>query len=210
MSTRAASQRWPLRVPCPAPTRGPSPLTMQGAALLLALLAGCNRGSLPALTGDAGDEADLSEAAAFCGSRSSPRLQLNASVAEHPATSARALALNCCEAAVVDFVSAQVEQPVSFAWFVPGGQFPSGSKTVDLAQLPSGWRVALTSGCSFGEPGCTSTDAVDGGLTGSLTVSSDGGGRYVTTACVSFREAPGSPHKVIHSLDLWTPPITTP
>ena len=39
---------------------------------------------------------------------------------------------------MVDFVSAQVEQMVSLAWLVPGGQFPSGSTTVDLAQLPSG------------------------------------------------------------------------
>ncbi len=182
---------------------------MRAALVSLLALAGCNEGALM-LGGDGG--ADLAttsspDLAGFCGDPSSPRAEVNGMLANSPAPLAKALFLNCCDAAEVSLVSMQLKEPLVLTWRHQVGSMPNLPATLDLAHLPAGWTVTLYSGCSPSQPGCTPTDSYDSGLTGTLTVSG-GGASYQMSACLSASETPANKHPVLHAVRVWIPTQT--
>src|SRR5438067_13934912 len=82
----------------------------------------------------------------FCGDPSSPRIEFNAALANSPAVSASFDALNCCDAAELSVVSMQIPEPVFVTWRHFVGQPPDPPTTLDLANLPAGWQVAIYTG----------------------------------------------------------------
>lgn len=158
---------------------------------LLLFLCGCNEGALSPNQMDASD---------FCGNPNSPRLMVNSRLSTSPAVMVTPQFLDCCEAESIQFVSMQLSNTLSLQWRVQVGSQPSVPATVDLAKLPQGWGVNLTSDCNqIGQ--CS--DTLFDGMTGSLTVSGDFSAGFKTSACITANES--SPHPVLHSVRLWLP-----
>ncbi len=143
----------------------------------------------------------------FCGNPNSPQIELNGKLAASPAVSAHPLYLNCCEAAAFDVISAQLPTPIMVRWQRFVGPPPQWPVTVDLAKLPPGWIVSLTSGCLSSQRNCQPTDLYNEGFTGTLTIAQLNFGSYQMSTCLSVNES--SPHPVIHSLHFWSPTIST-
>jgi hypothetical protein len=171
----------------------------------------------------------------FCGDPNSARAELNGVLAASPAVSATLVALNCCDAATMEFISMQLPTPIVLMcsmvalnccdaatmefismqlptpivlmWRHQVGQGPNPPLTIDLANPPSGWSVSVFSGCDPTQPNCQPSDSYSLGLTGSLTVSFTGASFQMST-CLSAAEDNAHPHPVIHSLLLWSPLVT--
>jgi hypothetical protein len=159
------------------------------------LVAGCNQGAL------APAEADLG-IGNFCSGPA--RVQMNGMTAESPSVTGRLMILNCCEAAEFDFVSQQISEPLFFAWRHFGGTEPKPPATLDLTNLPQGWMGTLYSGCSPSSPGCTPSDLLTNGLSGSLTVNGGGQAGFQMSVCLN---AVAEGHPVLRSVRLWSPTI---
>jgi hypothetical protein len=142
----------------------------------------------------------------FCGGNTA-QIQLNNMLAQSPSVDARLQALNCCDAATLEWTSMQIAQPIVLAWRHQVGQGPNPPVVLDLANLPMGWSAQLFSGCNpYVDQNCMPTDRYDNGLAGTLTI--DGNFANLTmTACVSANEG-GNPHPVMHNVQAWTPSVT--
>ena len=193
-------------------------------AVAVAALLGCSQ---PALSPPGGSDlaavaapADLAapprdmaaaapDLASFCGNPNSARVALNSMLAESPAVMGVPLYLNCCDAAYFDVISMQISTEITVMWRHQVGQGPDLPVTLDLAHLPAGWSVAVSSGCRPGQPNCQATDRYDSGFTGTLTIERGGGG-YRMSTCLEVDELPANPHPVIHSLRLWSPTVNAP
>jgi hypothetical protein len=174
----------------------------------LAALSACNRAAL-APAGDGG--ADLaSPGPGFCGDSNSARAEVNGMLAVSPSVTAQLAALNCCDAAELSFVSAQLNEPLVVFWRHQVGAMPTAPATLDLANLPAGWGVSLASGCTSLQTGCMPTDRFDSGLTGSLTINRTAGGGYQMSVCLGAMEAAAAPHPLLHTVRLWSPQVSTP
>lgn len=160
----------------------------------LLLLAGCNQTALPPTEPDLG-------IGNFCSG--SARVEMNGMTAESPAVSGRLEFLDCCDAAEFQVVSAQISQPLFFAWRHQVGTQPTLPTTLDLLNLPKGWGATLYSGCSPTAPGCTPTDLLTSGFSGTLTVSGTPSGVEMSV-CL---DADVNAHPVLRSVRLWSPTI---
>ncbi len=163
--------------------------------------------------GDAVDAArDVSttdSASAFCADPNSARIALNGVVAASPAASATELYLNCCESAVIRVVTARFTDAISVMWRHQVGSLPTFPVTLDLANLPAGWSVSVLDGCDPTMSSCMPGDRYDSGLTGTLYVERTAAGQLRMSTCLDASEPASMPHPLIHSLQLWVPPITT-
>ena len=168
--------------------------------MLLAI--GCNQA---ALSPNSDGGSDL--ASAFCTGQA--RVELNGMRADSPSVTAQPLYLNCCEAAELSIVSMQIAEPLVFSWRSFVGTMPSPPTTLDLAALPQGWSVSLSSGCTSLQSGCQPTDTLTEGFSGTLTI--DGSlftpGGYTMSVCLTVAEPASEPHPVLHSARLWSPTI---
>jgi hypothetical protein len=166
---------------------------MEPQRLILLLLVGCNQGAL------APTAPDLS-IGNFCSGGA--RVELNGMEADSPAVSGRLMFLDCCDAAEFDVVSMQIAQPIFFAWRHMVGAMPTPPTTLDLTNLPTGWGATLYSGCSPAAPGCTPTDILTNGFSGTLTVGDAiPSGGYTMSVCLN---ASTSAHPVLRSVRLWS------
>jgi hypothetical protein len=163
--------------------------------VLFALLLGCNQGAL------APAEADLS-IGNFCSGPA--RVQMNGMTAESPAVVGRLMFLDCCEAAEFDVVSQQISEPLFFAWRHFVNAQPTPPTTLDLTNLPQGWMGTLYSGCSPTSPGCTPSDLLTTGFSGSLTVNGGGQAGFQMSVCLN---AATQGHPVLRTVRLWSPTV---
>jgi hypothetical protein len=135
------------------------------------------------MAGAGGDLAGATDLGGFC-SGSSARAEVNGMLAASPAPNANLLFLSCCEAAEISLVSMQLREPLLVTWRHFVNQPPNLPATLDLANLPQGWAVSLSTGCTTSTTGCTPTKRYESGLAGSLTVSGDLNG-YQMSVCLS-------------------------
>jgi hypothetical protein len=95
--------------------------------------------------------------------------------------------------------------PILVSW---SGSYYDQEGTVDLSALPSGWLVWVGAGCDPASPNCGSVgDEYTTGLEGTLTVEQVTSRLVQVTTCLHLRESPGSPHLLLHALDLYVPPM---
>jgi len=168
---------------------------MEPQPLTLLFLLGCNGGALSP------SAQDLS-IGNFCSG--SARVELNGMEADSPVVSGRLMFLDCCDAAEFDVVSQQLAQPIFLAWRHMAGIQPAPPTTLDLTNLPSGWGATLYTGCSPSAPGCTPSDILTTGLSGTLTVGAGGAAGYQISVCLN---ATASGHPVIRDVRLWSQTI---
>jgi hypothetical protein len=166
---------------------------------------GCNQSALTISDGGASDLLS-SDPTGFCGDPNSPRIEVNGMLAATPATTARAVILDCCEAAELQYMSMQIPEAIVFGWRHYAGAMPGLPVTLDLAKLPSGWDTVVYSRCSPTQPGCTPDDMFTSSLTGWLTVVRQGAS-YQMSVCAQVSPAIGSTHPVVHTLRLWSPTV---
>lgn len=159
---------------------------------------------------DASEGGDMGD---FCGNQNSAQVEVNGIVAASPAVSATPLYLNCCDGAAIEAMSQQLPAtmtPVVLEWqHTLSGSGTNLPVTLDLAHLPEGWLVTVSTGCGPMETGCSLSDTFTMGLTGTLTISTDAAGNYTMSTCMTATESADSPHTVVHSLKLWAPTVTT-
>ncbi|MEI8257145.1 MAG: hypothetical protein WCJ30_15840 [Deltaproteobacteria bacterium] len=191
----------------------------QSLPLLLCLLTGCAQTISPAWQ-DGGDAVDGArdavtadtvhpgDASAFCADPNSARMALNGVVAESPSPSASELFLNCCDSGAIRLITARFIDVISVVWRHQLGQGSGLPVTLDLANLPAGWSVSVLDGCDPTMATCTPVDRYDSGLTGTLRIERTAAGQLRMSTCLDASEPASMPHPVIHSLQLWVPPIT--
>jgi hypothetical protein len=170
---------------------------------------GCNHSALIIYDGGTSDLRSPGDPTGFCGDPNSPRIEVNGMLAATPATIARALILDCCDAAELEYVSMQIPEAIVFGWRRYAGAAPDLPVTLDLAKLPSGWDTVVYSRCSPTQPpGCTPDDTYTSTeLTGWLTVARQGGS-FQMSVCAQISPAVGSTHPVVHTLRFWSPTVT--
>jgi hypothetical protein len=131
--------------------------------------------------------------------------------ASHPSVTGRALPLDCCDAAEFVVVTQSVPitlVPIVVMWRAPVGAPTALPATVDLANLPEGWVVRVDVGCDPAQGGCNpAPDSYTSGFTGTLEVARASAG-YEMSLCLSLVEPAGSPHPLLHSLELHAPSVT--
>jgi hypothetical protein len=93
--------------------------------------------------------------------------------------------------------------------------------TFDLANLPTGFVVRVAAGCDPKntlctlpcdpkDTGCTNLgDGYNSGFTGVLAIAPTSDG-FDTSLCLHVEESAGSPHTIVHSLDLYAPHVQVP
>jgi hypothetical protein len=149
------------------------------------------------------------DAGGFCADPNSARLALNGVVAESPAASASEVFLNCCEAGVIRVVTARFTDAIAVSWrHQLGASTTNIPVTLDLANLPPEWSVTLTDGCDPTMSSCTPTDQYASGMTGTLHIERTPSGQLRMSVCLDASEPASMPHPVVHSLQLWVPPVT--
>jgi hypothetical protein len=154
---------------------------------------------------DAGGDGNL---AAFC-TGSSARMIANG-IESGPSVTGTVLPLNCCDAAEFVVVTATVPVslvPIVVSWRAQVGQATLPA-TIDLANPPTGWGVQVSVGCDPASGSCNpAPDSYDTGLTGTLVVSRTSAGGYDMSLCFAVAEPAGSPHPLLHSLELYAPHV---
>jgi hypothetical protein len=149
---------------------------------------------------------------AFC-SGSFAHLIANGIDSTSASVTGTALPLNCCEAAELVVITQTVPAemvPIVVWWRAQVGSSTSLPATIDLASPPPGWMIQVEVGCDFAHGGCApAPDSYTTGLEGTLQIArSSGGGGYTMSICLSVTEPAGSPHPILHSLQLYAPNVT--
>jgi len=126
-------------------------------------------------------------------------------IESYPAVSGRAIPFNCCEGGEFQVTTETFVWPIAVTWRNTDFVLPA---TLDLANLPNAWGVQVFVGCDPMNYLCTTppADSYSSGLTGTLQVSDSLSG-YDMSLCLSVAESPGSPHPLVHSLDLYVPQV---
>jgi hypothetical protein len=129
----------------------------------------------------------------------------------NPAVSGTVLPLNCCDAAELTVVTATVPVslvPIVVMWRAQVGSPTEVPATIDLASPPQGWGVEVYVGCDPAQGGCNpAPDSYATGLSGTLQVARTSAGGYDMSLCLIVAEAPGTPHPLLHSLQLYAPHV---
>jgi hypothetical protein len=129
----------------------------------------------------------------------------------NPAVQGTVLPLNCCDAAELVVVTQTVPYsmvPIVVMWRAQVGQAALPA-TIDLANPPPGWGVQVDVGCDPAQGNCNpAPDSYTMGLAGTLQVSRTAGGGYDMSLCLSVAEPAGSPHPLVHTLELYAPHVT--
>jgi len=154
---------------------------------------------------DAGTDGNL---ATFC-TGSSNRMIANGNES-NPGVSGTMLPFSCCEAAEFVVVTATVPVslvPIVVMWRAQVGQATLPA-TIDLANPPAGWGVQVDVGCDPAQGSCNpAPDSYTTGFTGTLEVTRTSGGTYEMSLCLAVAEPAGSPHPLLHSLELYAPHV---
>ena len=140
------------------------------------------------------------DASAFCSGETS-HMVVNG-IESYPVVSGSVLPLSCCEGGELQAVTDTFAWTITVRWSNASFVLPA---TLDLANLPRGWSVEVRIGCPLMPTPCISPpDGYASGLTGTLQVS---GAivNYDMSLCLSLAEPPGSPHLLVHTLDLYVP-----
>jgi hypothetical protein len=140
--------------------------------------------------------------AAFC-SGDLPHMVVNG-VESHPAVTGRMIPFSCCLAGEFVVVTQTFVYPIVVMWRNLG--LPS---TSDLASLPSSGTVEVSVGCDPISASCyPAPDSYTSGLQGVLQLSRATSG-YDMSLCLHVEEPAGSPHPIVHTLDLYAPHVQT-
>ena len=125
-----------------------------------------------------------------------------------PAVLGTVLPLNCCEAAEFTVMTQTFAQVIVVWWEAQVGAATAFPATIDLANPPQGWTVRVDVGCDpmQGNYCNPAPDSYTTGLQGTLQVARSSTG-YDMTLCLSVAESPGSPHPIVHSLQLYAPQV---
>jgi len=148
--------------------------------------------------------------AAFCTGTSAHMIANG--IDSHPAVTGTWLPLNCCDAAEFVVVTATVPVslvPIVVMWRAQVGSPTEVPATIDLANPPQGWGVQVDVGCDPAQGSCNpAPDSYATGFTGTLQVSRTSSGTYDMSLCLSVAEPAGTPHPILHSLQLYAPHVT--
>jgi hypothetical protein len=138
--------------------------------------------------------------AAFC-SGDLPHMVVNG-VESHPVVTGRMIPFSCCTAGEFVVVTQTFVYPIVVMWRNLG--LPS---TSDLASLPSSGTVQVSVGCDpIGASCYPAPDSYTSGLQGVLQLSRATSG-YDMSLCLHVEEPAGSPHPIVHTLDLYAPHV---
>ncbi len=138
-----------------------------------------------------------------------PRLVVNGTDVPILQTAGKSIVMNCCDSAELSVASSGFQALLNLLWRAPAGA--AGTATLDLSNLPPSASVELDLGCdpSKGPCGAGTEDRYTSGFQGTITHSIDPSGPVVTY-CVSVAETAGSPHPVLHSVQLYAPKVPSP
>jgi len=126
-----------------------------------------------------------------------------------PAPTGRILALDCCDAGEISLNTATFAQPIVVTWRAQAGATSSFPATIDLASPPKDWTVQVVIGCQSAMSSCNpAPDSYTAGLQGTLQVSRTSPG-YDMSLCLHVEEPPGSPHPIVHALNLYFQHVKT-
>ncbi|MBN2577198.1 MAG: hypothetical protein JXP73_21735 [Deltaproteobacteria bacterium] len=154
--------------------------------------------------------------ASFC-SGDIARMVVNG-IESRPAVRGIYYLLSCCAAGAISVATATFIEPIAVGWLDWGMAHTASPVTFDLANLPDGFTVRVVAGCDPQDMSCTlpcdpkdtgSTnlgDGYDSGFTGVLAIARTPEG-YDTSLCLHVEEPAGSPHPILHSLDLYAPHV---
>lgn len=143
--------------------------------------------------------------AAFCTGAFS-RMAVNG-IDSGPSVTGTMLPYDCCYGAEFVVVTQTFAQLIVVSWRAQVGQATLPA-TIDLANSPPGWGVQVAVGCDPAQSSCYPLpDSYTTGLTGTLQVSQTSSGAYDMSLCLSVAEPAGSPHPLVHSLELWAPHV---
>jgi hypothetical protein len=155
--------------------------------------------------------------ASFC-SGDSARMVVNG-IESSPVMHGTYYLLSCCSAGAVVVGTATFIEPIAVGWQDWGMVHTASPVTFDLANLPVGFTVRVVAGCDPQDTlctlpcdpkvsGCTNLgDGYNSGFTGVLAISPSSEG-FDTSLCLHVEEPAGSPHTIIHSLDLYAPHVS--
>jgi hypothetical protein len=202
---------------------------MDHRALLLALLVGSlaacdNRTALSARdsgTTTAGADGDASTeggrqfppfvagdaSASFC-SGDLARMVLNGSES-YPVVTGKRIPFSCCFGGQFQVTTETFAESLMVSWQWADVESSSIPISVDLSSLPAEWRVLVSVGCDPMMSGSCSSggDIYTSGLQGVLVVTFNPGFVWDTNLCLHVEQPAGSPHPLIHSLDLYAPHV---
>jgi hypothetical protein len=157
--------------------------------------------------------------ASFC-SGDSARMVVNG-IESRPVVSGLYYLLSCCSAGAFTVATATFIEPIAVAWQDWGMTRTTKPVTFDLANLPTGFVVRVAAGCDPKntlctlpcdpkDTGCTNLgDGYNSGFTGVLAIAPTSDG-FDTSLCLHVEESAGSPHTIVHSLDLYAPHVQVP
>jgi hypothetical protein len=159
--------------------------------------------------GSSGDAAADGPLAALCTGTFS-RMAVNG-IDSNPSVQGAMLPYQCCYAAELVAVTQTVPitmVPIVVTWSVQVGSATPIPATIDLANPPAGWTVAVDVGCDPAQAGCyPAPDSYTTGFTGTLQIERTSSGGFDTSLCLSVAEPAGSPHPLVHSLELYAPHV---
>jgi hypothetical protein len=128
-----------------------------------------------------------------------------------PSVTGTPFPLDCCDAAEFVVVTQTVPAsmvPIVVSWRAQVGQATLPA-TIDVANPPPGWSVQVSVGCDPAQNSCYPLpDSYTTGLEGTLQVARTSAGGYDMSLCLSVAEPAGSPHPIVHSLELYAPHVT--
>ena len=157
---------------------------------------------------DAGTDVNLP---AFC-TGGFPHMVANGIESSSPAVNGAVIALNCCDAAEFVVVTQTVPMslvPIVVSWRAQVGSPPALPATIDLANPPVGWGIMVDVGCDPAQGTCNpSPDRYTTGFSGTLQVTRTSAGGYEMDLCLAVAEPDGTPHPLLHSLELYAPHIS--
>jgi hypothetical protein len=146
--------------------------------------------------------------AEFC-SGAQPRMIANG-MESTPAVSGKPIILNCCDSAELVVMTQTFQSTIAFVWRVQAGSPGALPATIDLANPPAGWSLQLVVGCDPATASCNPPpDSYTTAFTGTLSVARAANGGYTMSLCLAVSEPAGSPHSILHSLELYAPNVAT-
>lgn len=127
----------------------------------------------------------------------------------HPGVSGRIIPYDCCDGGEFKIVTATFLYPITVSWQSQVGPASGYPATIDLSNPPKGWSVRVLIGCDTATASCNPPpDSYTSGLQGVLQVSR-GGSALDMSLCLHVQEPAGSPHPIVHTLDLYAPHVKT-
>jgi len=125
----------------------------------------------------------------------------------HPVVSGHMIPYDCCDGGEFKIVTATFVDLIIVSWQAQAGATSVFPATIDLASPPKGWNVRITIGCDTATASCNpAPDSYTSGLQGVLQVSRASSG-FDMSLCLHVQEPTGSPHPIVHTLDVFAPHI---